>query len=191
MRDSRAPGGLSDHSSAADIVPSLDTNRIVERWAGGVRLQQARSEKSPCAQGGVLTRGLQVAAQELAFGLKFSATATLDIEEMPNGIAAAQRDASRRLKSRLIVPRSRGPPPQSVRDICFTLVESRDLKYFSGTWRIEARDGRARLIYAVEVLPQPWLPVALIADRVGKARFPADATLNRPPDSPARTCAAT
>ena len=119
-----------------------------------------------------------MAAQELAFGLKFSATATLDIEEMPNGIVAAQRDASRRLKSRLIVPRSRGPPPQSVRDICFTLVESRDLKYFSGTWRIEARDGRARLIYAVEVLPQPWLPVALIADRVGKVtRAPASARL--------------
>ncbi len=57
------------------------------------------------------------------------------------------------------MPRSPGPPPQGVRDICFTLVESRDLKYFSGTWRIESRDGQARLIYAVEVLPQPWLPV--------------------------------
>lgn len=34
----------------------------------------------------------QVAAQELAWGLKFSATATLDIEELPNGINAALRD---------------------------------------------------------------------------------------------------
>ena len=60
----------------------------------------------------------------------------------------------------MIIPRSPGPPPQSVRDICFTLVESRDLKYFSGTWRIEQRDtALARLIYAVEVQPQPWLPV--------------------------------
>jgi hypothetical protein len=59
----------------------------------------------------------------------------------------------------MVVPRSPGPPPQGVRDICFSLVESRDLKYFSGTWRVESRDGAARLIYAVEVLPQPWLPV--------------------------------
>ncbi len=113
---------------------------------------------------------------------------------MPNGIAAAQRDgcaplrftagrpcdgqqwspadlrtacnarSSRKLAARLIVPRSPGPPPQGVRDICFTLVESRDLKYFSGTWRIESREGsQARLIYAVEVLPQPWLPVCAFA----------------------------
>ena len=68
--------------------------------------------------------------------------------------------SSRRTTSRLIVPRSPGPPPQTVRDICFTLVESRDLKYFSGTWRIEQRDNSlARLIYAVEVQPQPWLPI--------------------------------
>ena len=64
----------------------------------------------------------------------------------------------------MIVPRSPGPPPLSVRDICFTLVESRDLKYFSGTWRIEQRDSSlARLIYAVEVQPQPWLPICASA----------------------------
>ena len=112
--------------------------------------------------------------------------------------ASAQRGlmrvASLRLRkfvgARMVIPRSPGPPPQSVRDICFTLVDSRDLKYFSGTWRIESREGsQARLIYAVEVQPQPWLPVcacprvrcacarapsltrgsaALIASRVGK-----------------------
>ena len=50
--------------------------------------------------------------------------------------------------------------PKSVRDICFTLVESADLRRFTGTWRIESREEmRSRLIYAVEVLPQPWLPV--------------------------------
>ena len=167
------------------------------------------------ADGGVSRA--QVAAQELAWGIKFSATATLDIEELPNGIAAAQREGSVRMRcvrmhasalpglmrrrcrlrkfvgARMVIPRSPGPPPQSVRDICFTLVDSRDLKYFSGTWRIESREGsQARLIYAVEVQPQPWLPVcacprawctlrvcaraerltrgpaALIASRVGK-----------------------
>ena len=79
----------------ADIVPSLDENRILERWNGGVRLLQAR-----LARGSRLPRPWtylscvphQVAAQELAWGLKFSATATLDIEELPNGINAAQRD---------------------------------------------------------------------------------------------------
>jgi hypothetical protein len=81
-------------------VPSLDENRILERWTGGVRLLQARArllrqacprhfQRLSCT---LSLRVTQVAAQELAWGIKFSATATLDIEEMPNGIAAAQRE---------------------------------------------------------------------------------------------------
>lgn len=47
-----------------------------------------------------------------------------------------------------------------MRDICFTLVASRDLRRFTGTWRIETVDSlRSRLVYVVEVQPQPWLPV--------------------------------
>jgi hypothetical protein len=79
----------------SEIVPSLDENRILERWAGGVRLLQVRA----CRPGACLSASShranpahQVAAQELAWGLKFSATATLDIEEMPNGLVAAQRE---------------------------------------------------------------------------------------------------
>jgi hypothetical protein len=65
-----------------------------------------------------------------------------------------------------------------VRDICFTLVESRDLKYFSGTWRIEQRDNSlARLIYAVEVQPQPWLPIC--ASRACRAWLHAPQALIR------------
>ena len=170
----------------ADIVPSLNENRILKRWAGGVRLLQVCDcQAAACRlqREWLLTRLFveQVAAQELAWGIKFSATATLDIEELPNGIASAQRDGCvacgtpascsasparclsrgpRKGGARKVVPRSPGPPPLGVRDICFTLVESRDLKYFSGTWRIETRDAsQARLIYTVEVLPQPWLPV--------------------------------
>ena len=132
---------LTDYERLADIVPSLDENRVLERWAGGVRLQQ-------------------VAAQELAWGLKFSATATLNIEELPNGITQAGRKGQPGGGQRRIVPRSPGVAPQSVRDICFSLVDSRDLKRFVGTWRIETRDDvRSRLIYVVEVQPQPWLPV--------------------------------
>ena len=138
---------LTDYERLADIVPSLDENRILERWTGGVRLQQ-------------------VAAQEVALGLKFTATATLDIEELPNGIVPATRGTA--ASERRIVPRSAGGPPRVVRDICFTLVESRDLRRFSGTWRIETVDSlHSRLIYAVEVQPMPWLPVSLIAQRVG------------------------
>ena len=76
-------------------MPSLNENRILERWSGGVRLLQA----SPDATQFRLRTAIdacrmphQVAAQELAWGLKFSATATLDIEELPNGINATQRD---------------------------------------------------------------------------------------------------
>jgi hypothetical protein len=67
-----------------------------------------------------------------------------------------------------VIPRSMGQPPKSVRDICFTLVESADLRRFTGTWRIESReDMRCRLIYAVEVLPQPWLPVGTCRSSFG------------------------
>ena len=38
---------LTDYERLADIVPSLDENRILERWAGGVRLQQARRASCP------------------------------------------------------------------------------------------------------------------------------------------------
>jgi hypothetical protein len=90
-------------------VPSLDENRILERWAGGVRLLQARAIgcmrcSARCEQSLTVPRAhvcAQVAAQELAWGIKFSATATLDIEEMPNGIAAAQRDGCAPLRFRL------------------------------------------------------------------------------------------
>jgi hypothetical protein len=65
---------------------------VLERWQGGVRLQQVRPRPrrrlSPPAPDSE-TSLLQVAAQDLAFGIKFSATATLDIEELPDGILAA------------------------------------------------------------------------------------------------------
>lgn len=138
---------LTDYERLGDIVPSLDENRVLQRWPGGARLRQG-------------------SAQELGFGLRFSAAATLDIEELPQGIA---KSAEAEAPGARLVPRSPGPPPASVRDICFRLVESRDLRLFSGTWRIEARAARAaRLLYAARVLPQPWLPVGLIADRVGR-----------------------
>lgn len=123
---------LTDYERLSDIVPSLDVNRVLQRWTGGVRLEQ-------------------VAAQELGFGLRFSATATLDIEELPNGLPRTQPAT---VTQRRVVPRSPGPPPASVRDICFTLVESRDLRRFTGTWRIESRDRVSRLLYAVHVQPQ-------------------------------------
>ena len=87
---------LTDHHST-DIVPSLNENRILERWSGGVRLLQASSRSHAArflhlAATYAQRARCQVAAQELAWGLKFSATATLDIEELPNGINAALRD---------------------------------------------------------------------------------------------------
>ena len=142
-----------------------------------------------------------MAAQQLGFGIKFSAQATLDIDEFPTGIspaavrariaaspysaplpaapegsspaqpgaAGAGGDGGRAGGAlRRVVPRSIGPPMGEVRDISFTLVESRDLKLFSGTWRIEGNATQARLLYAVEVQPQPWLPIGLVVDRVAK-----------------------
>jgi hypothetical protein len=67
---------LTDYERLSDIVPSLQENRVLSRWPGGVRL-------------------LQVAAQQLPLGIRFSATATLDCEELPGGIqgSAARCDA--------------------------------------------------------------------------------------------------
>jgi hypothetical protein len=81
---------LTDYERLSDIVPSLQTNRVVSRWAGGVRLEQARCG---FAQSGRVLIGFsaQVAAQDVGLGIKFSATATLDIEELPSGILLASR----------------------------------------------------------------------------------------------------
>eukprot|EP00238_Polyblepharides_amylifera_P009574 CAMPEP_0196574482 /NCGR_PEP_ID=MMETSP1081-20130531/4184_1 /TAXON_ID=36882 /ORGANISM="Pyramimonas amylifera, Strain CCMP720" /LENGTH=225 /DNA_ID=CAMNT_0041892511 /DNA_START=218 /DNA_END=895 /DNA_ORIENTATION=+ len=60
-------------------------------------------------------------------------------------------------------------PQTASQDICFTLVESRDLKEFTGTWRIQQIEGSetsTRLSYAAQVRPQPWLPVNLIQNRI-------------------------
>jgi hypothetical protein len=37
---------LTDYERLADIVPSLDENRVVSRWAGGARLEQVRAYAS-------------------------------------------------------------------------------------------------------------------------------------------------
>ena len=64
---------------------------MLERWQGGVRLQQVRAlpRRRSLLASGAENVVWQVAAQDLAFGIKFSATATLDIEELPEGIPAA------------------------------------------------------------------------------------------------------
>lgn len=95
----------------------------------------------------------------------------------PFETARLSPDSVRRIQRRL-VPRSLGPPMGDVRDICFSLVESRDLKVFNGTWRIEGNARSARLLYTVEVQPQPWLPIG--APRMLTARTPPCPAIRAP-----------
>lgn len=129
-------GVLTDYARLAEFIPSLATNEVLEPRTNGARL-------------------LQVGEQDLALGLKFSARATMDVEEMPE---RCSEDGQRR------------------RDICFNMVEG-DFKVFKGTWSLSesTEEGTLRLpeagpasvlSYFVEVTPHPWLPVWLIEGRI-------------------------
>ena len=65
-------------------------------------------------------------------------------------------------------------------DICFSMIESRELREFIGTWRVqrgEYEDGDGEedalsaakttsLSYTVKVVPKPWLPAVLVEARI-------------------------
>jgi len=139
-------GLLTSYDTLADFIPGLVENTVEEVYERGVKLRQ-------------------VAKQTLAFGASLEVTAILNITERPDGVT---EDEMIDLDISAVVPVTCLPQTAS-QDICFTLVESRDLKEFTGTWRIQQIEGSetsTRLSYAAQVRPQPWLPVNLIQNRI-------------------------
>eukprot|EP00249_Psilotum_nudum_P012119 c23590_g1_i1 orf=1595-2620(+) len=129
---------LTDYENLVDFIPGLAVSQLIERWDQGARL-------------------LQVAQQDLAFGLKFRAKGVLDICETPVEIL-----------------------PYGVRrTIEFKMIEG-DFQVFQGTWSMEQvvetdlgnlkalkeTGGPTCLSYIVNVKPKYWLPVHLVESRL-------------------------
>lgn len=128
---------------------------------------------------------MQVGAQDVAAGLKFSAACTLRCTEYDAGVPEALCSTSSDGKDGLF-PLPRGAPLApglSPRDITFTSVEG-DFEVFRGVWRmqpasalgtavVENSNGNISnagehtlLCYSLFVQPQKWLPVGLIQSRI-------------------------
>eukprot|EP00270_Netrium_digitus_P008020 TRINITY_DN2371_c0_g1_i1.p1 TRINITY_DN2371_c0_g1~~TRINITY_DN2371_c0_g1_i1.p1 ORF type:complete len:322 (+),score=37.77 TRINITY_DN2371_c0_g1_i1:57-1022(+) len=87
-------------------------------------------------------RLLQVGEQDVALGFKFRARAVVDVEEGELLQLSQQKQ----------------------REIKFTMVEG-DFRIFRGSWCI-SEGGAVQLKYSVEVMPQLWLPVAVVEGRI-------------------------
>lgn len=170
-------GALTNYEGLDEFIPSLETNRCLERRPNGARLEQ-------------------VGAQEVALGVKFSAKVVLDIFEYRSGLPAAlcSQDhdeakfphpsgpygasasvslASSSTSSVSASVSSLDDAPAAAaacpRDIAFSMVESRDFQAFRGVWRIAPGSGgpaTCKLSYALFVRPQVWLPVQLVQSRI-------------------------
>lgn len=126
-------------------------------------------------------RLLQVGAQDIAFGIKFSARCVLDVLEFPEGLpqdCCISLSSYEYTRSTSDSGESDGdclfPLPRvslsglPYKDLTFKLVEG-DFLVFRGMWRMqEVGPNKTRLSYALFVRPHPWLPVGLIQSRVQK-----------------------
>lgn len=133
---------LTDYERLADFIPGLVENTVLSRNGDRVRLSQ-------------------VAAEEIAFGASVKVKAVLDIRELPRGIALEEQLEPIVPKYSLVGVASQ--------DICFTLVESRELKEFTGTWHIQEGPSGSlttQLAYVTQVRPQAVLPVGILIGRV-------------------------
>lgn len=142
-------GALTDYDSLSNFIPSLLVNQCLERRGNGARL-------------------MQVGAQEVALGMRFSARVVLDIHEfasgLPQDLCSKEHDENK-------FPHPKGPGISvggGLRDIAFSMVEG-DFQAFQGVWRIQpglAGGDTTHLSYALFVRPQVWLPVKLIQSRI-------------------------
>jgi len=165
-------GVLTAYDHLQDVVPSLLSNKVVERSAGGCRMEQ-------------------VGSAELLPGISFRARCTLDVREYPEGIPAAllgsqaeayddyadvaRADISRPLK-RDVFPRPFAISKLPHRDL--TMQSSKDARgdfdLYQGVWRMQPLPGCSseeggevmRLSYAVELRPALPVPVRLLEKRI-------------------------
>lgn len=139
-------GCLTDYERLDTFIPSLVTNRCLERRPRGATLYQ-------------------VGAQEVALGVKFSAACKLDINEHAAGAPAWLCSPEGGANGSFPLPRPT-LPGRPVRDLTFSLIEG-DFEAFKGVWRMQSTAaGGTLLCYALYVMPQRWLPVGLIQSRI-------------------------
>ncbi|KAK9818998.1 hypothetical protein WJX74_000169 [Apatococcus lobatus] len=147
---------LTDYDNLGVFIPGLAENRCLSRRPDGCTL-------------------LQRGEEALGFGIKFSATVVLQIQEHAAGLPGAACLDDREALSRssapnqgpLPFPRS-GTPGAPAMDISFRLQEG-DFQAFCGVWRMQQGHlgpQTCRLSYCVFVRPQVWLPVALVQARI-------------------------
>jgi len=141
---------LTSYATLQEFIPGLKENTVVEERPRGVLLRQ-------------------VGQEDLALGVKFTASVLLDIQEYPRGMPTSKTVANGSGKIALPVPKSWDSVPSSChKDITFELVKG-DFQVFNGVWRISpgaAGPSSSRLSYSVMVQPSPWLPVRLVEGRV-------------------------
>lgn len=143
---------LTDYEHLAEFIPGLVVNECLERRDTGARLKQ-------------------VGQQDLYLGVKFCATAVLDIVEHIQGMPQEQcycigYNHNGEFKEGDWFPCPEKTFKSEPRDIVFSLVDG-DFQAFKGVWRMERMGpGNTRLAYGLHVRPQRWLPVGLIQGRI-------------------------
>jgi len=141
---------LTNYAGLQEFIPGLKENTVVEKRSDGALLRQ-------------------VGQEDLALGVKFTASVLLDIKEHRRGMPASMASADEDGKVALPVPQSWGGVHASnYMDITFELVDG-DFKVFNGVWRMSpgaTGPSSSRLSYTVLVQPSPWLPVRLVEGRV-------------------------
>ncbi|EYU20888.1 hypothetical protein MIMGU_mgv1a020463mg [Erythranthe guttata] len=125
---------LTDYERLADFIPGLAVSQLLEKRDNFARL-------------------FQIGEQNLAFGLKFNAKATIDCFE---------KDLQTL-------------PYIQKRDIEFKMVEG-DFQLFEGKWSVEqvrnffffscGEEFQTTLLYILRVKPKVWLPVQLVEGRL-------------------------
>ena len=169
---------LTDYEGLADVVPNLVSNEVIKKTEAGAQIRQ-------------------IGAAQVLPGVSFKAKMIVDVGEVIGGLDPANirrgelldtnedeeelRHAERRERlERGVFPRpwaTATSDPALTRDITMVSAvgEPGDFTLYQGLWRAQPLpncgiDGgdATRLTYAVEIQPRPWLPVALVENRIAK-----------------------
>ena len=147
---------LIDYERLGDFIPGLAQNEVLQRRSNGCKL-------------------LQVGLQRLALGIKLRVETVIEVFELPEGlemvndIVLQSKDEAVTYNAREWIQPKDSDAGMSCMDICFIMTESKELKEFVGTWRVQKNErGMTTLSYVVRVEPRPWLPTALVESRIAK-----------------------
>ena len=156
---------LVDYEHLGDFIPGLAENKVLHESPHGCTL-------------------LQASMQKVGLGMQVRVETVIEVLEVPNGFgsggdislehASGDGNGAAALQPLMCISEA------SSMDICFSMIESRELREFIGTWRVqrgEYEDGDGEedalsaakttsLSYTVKVVPKPWLPAVLVEARI-------------------------